>query len=192
MEEITELHNCLFTDVCAVIKSAHLAEYNATGLVINTSDITAEQLQREMEQYNGKCLGYVVDESIVGTLSVFCEKKRYWFSAGRDVKTIKYVAVRPDYQGRHVASKLLQYAKDVYANNTVPIIVSTDQKNKHAIKLYEKNGFQIMKVTRGRKADSNALKLVWWPLGCPFSHSLCSFHLLMDKIKCAIKIIIRY
>lgn len=83
MEEITELHNCLFTDVCAVIKSAHLAEYNATGLVINTSDITAEQLQREMEQYNGKCLGYVVDESIVGTLSVFCEKKNIGFQLGR-------------------------------------------------------------------------------------------------------------
>ena len=41
MEEITELHNCSFTDVCAVIKSAHLAEYNATDQTFNVANSQA-------------------------------------------------------------------------------------------------------------------------------------------------------
>lgn len=192
MNGITELDQSSFSNVCEVIKSAHLAEYNSTGLVINTSGITAEQLQKEIESYSGKCLGYVADGIIVGTLSVFCDKKHYWFSKGQTVKTIKYVAVLPDYQGRHIASELLEYVKDHYTDNNNPVTVSTDQRNKHAVKLYEKNGFRIVNITRGRKAVSNAVRLAWWPLGCPFSHFVCHSHLVLDRLKCTVKRSIRY
>ena len=187
MSEIKELCSHSFHDVCEVIRSAHLAEYQTNGLIINTSNITAEQLQQEMEAFHGKCLGYFMDGILVGTLSVLCYERQYWFSRDQGIRTIKYVAVRPEYQGRGLASQLLKFVKDHDTVENTPLLVSTDQRNRHAIKLYEKNGFQIVNVMRSRKAKSNSVRMAWWPAECPVSKVSVKFHIMKDQLKCAIK-----
>lgn len=194
MAEIREIRDSSFLeDVCSIIKSAHEAEYKSTGLIINTSNITAEQLLEEITNLSGGCFVATVDGKAAGTLSIFHDKKKYWFSQGSDCLTIKYVAVDPLYQGKHIASDLIEYSKSIASREGQSfLMVSTDQRNKHAISLYQKNGFRIVDVTRGKKAKSNAVRMAWWPVCFPFSDASCQIRVTKGKIKCFLKQLIRF
>lgn len=54
---------------------------------------------------------------------------------------IGLIAVHDKHWGKGIGSSLLNSISFVYPNNK--IIVSTQEQNKGAIALYEKNGFQI-------------------------------------------------
>lgn len=195
MIEIKEIRDSSYLhDVCSVIKRAHEAEYYSTGLTINTSDITEDYLYQQIMIFDGVCLIGVIDGVIVGTCSIFREPKYYWFSSGVEGGgcTIKYVAVDPKYQGKHIASEILEYSKRIVRKENSLLMVSTDQRNKHAVNLYKKNGFILVDVTRGKKAESNAVRFAWWPNGCPFSKAKCFTRVIRGKMKCLLKKLIRF
>ena len=188
MTEIIEISDLARLDeVCSVIRAAHQDTYQATGLVINTTDITPVRLSEELNRYNGKCLACIIDGGIIaGTISIFNDQRKYWYSKGK-TQTIKYVAVRPDCQGRHIAADLIKYIKDNMIDAETTLMLSTDERNTHAIKLYEKSGFKLVEIVRGRKAESNAVRFAWWLNGCPFSDGLLRRRVLCGYLKCLIK-----
>ena len=54
---------------------------------------------------------------------------------------IHYVLVHPDYQGRGIAGKMLEYIKDKYKDFFYLELMPEDKKN---VPFYEKHGFHVM------------------------------------------------
>ena len=172
-----------YLEVCQLLVRAQQAEYKKTGVLYNTSNITASQLTKEMDMYAGVCFCAYVDGVMAGTLSVFSDNKKKWYSKDDSDKIIKYVGVDPEYQGKGVASQLVEYAK---SNSEYKVLsVSTGEMNRHAIHLYKKNDFILVDITKG--PIHNAYKLAFWKEGCPISANIIRRHLIVSKIKCFIK-----
>lgn len=55
---------------------------------------------------------------------------------------IHYVLVHPDYQGKGIAGKMLEYIKEKYKNFLYLEAMPEDKKN---VSFYEKYGFSVMK-----------------------------------------------
>lgn len=60
-----------YSDVCQLLLRAQKDESLKTGVLYNTSSITASQLTKEVKQYAGVCFCAYVDGVMAGTLSVF-------------------------------------------------------------------------------------------------------------------------
>lgn len=180
--------------VCNVIHAAHEAEYRRSGLKINTSSITSEVLERQLDEHHGICVAAVEDHNIVGTLSMMDECSDHWYLKGLEAGIIKYVAVVPETQQKGVASALLGHAKGQFSSGHPRgvLTVSTDERNKSALHLYRKNGFIPIDVTRGRKAQSCAVRLAYWPQGNPHSHVRIRLWLMRRRALCAVKSMIGY
>lgn len=73
------------------------------------------------------------DDFLVGLLRVLDDTEM--------LAQIHYVLVHPDYQGRGIASKMLEYIKEKY-KNFMYLEVMPEDKNNAAF--YRKNGFSIM------------------------------------------------
>lgn len=172
-----------YSDVCQILLRAQKAESQKTGVLYNTSSITPSQFTRDIEQYEGVCFCAYVDGVLAGTLSVFSDNRKKWYSKDGSDKIIKYVGVAPEYQGMGIASQLVEYAKS--NTNYQVLSVSTGEMNQHAIHLYKKNGFILVDITRG--PIHNAYKLAFWKEGCPIRHDIIKMHLIVSKIKCFIK-----
>ena len=162
---------------------AQKAESIKTGVLYNTSSLTPSQFTREMKQYDGVCFCAYVDGVMAGTLSVFSDRRKKWYSKDDTDKIIKYVGVAPEYQGKGIASRLVEYAKSSTIYQVLS--VSTGEVNQHAIHLYKKNGFILVDITRG--PIHNAYKLAFWKDGCPIRNEIIRRHLIVSKIKCFVK-----
>lgn len=172
-----------YSDVCQLLVRTQRAESVKTGVLYNTSSITAAQLAEEVKKYAGVCFCAYVDGVMAGTLSVFSDNRKKWYSKNDSDKIIKYVGVAPEYQGLGIASQLVDYAK--LNTNYQVLSVSTGEMNQHAIHLYKKNGFILVDITKG--PIHNAYKLAFWKEGCPISADIIRRHLIVSKIKCFIK-----
>ena len=54
---------------------------------------------------------------------------------------IHYVLVHPDYQGKGIASKMLEYIKEKYKDFMYLEVMPEDKNN---VSFYKKNGFSLM------------------------------------------------
>ena len=73
------------------------------------------------------------DDFLVGLLRVLDDTEM--------LAQIHYVLVHPDYQGKGVASKMLEYIKEKYKDFMYLEVMPEDKKN---AEFYQKNGFSIM------------------------------------------------
>ncbi len=73
------------------------------------------------------------DDFLVGLLRVLDDTEM--------LAQIHYVLVHPDYQGKGIASKMLEYIKEKYKNFMYLEVMPEDKKN---AEFYRKNGFSIM------------------------------------------------
>ena len=73
------------------------------------------------------------DDFLVGLLRVLDDTEM--------LAQIHYVLVHPDYQGKGVASKMLEYIKEKYKDFMYLEVMPEDKKN---AAFYRKNGFSIM------------------------------------------------
>ena len=159
----TNAENGCLQSVCDCIREAHNETFKKFGLRINTYGLAPNVLSEQLRA-GGTCFIAEYKSSVIGTLSVFKDNRKNWYSNSGVI--IKYVAVLPDWQGRHVATLLLEKAKSVYSDRVISI--STDKRNRRAIDLYRKSGFVLMDISRAKYAQSNAVKLAYWEHGCPF------------------------
>ena len=151
--------------------------------MFNTKNLSSEILKSEIDNKGAKCIGIYDDGKIIGTLSVFKDNKKHWYTDSKNCLEIKYVAVAPESQGRHVGSALMDFVK---AKEEYEILnVSTGEKNINAIRYYERNGFVLVDVSRG--PIHNAYKLAYWRDGCPIKQRTIKKHVLVSKIKCYVK-----
>lgn len=183
----------LLDQVCSVIHEAHEEEYKSSGLIINTSSITEEILGKQLETLHGCCLAALEKDQVIGTLTLLDAPSERWYKGNRPCKMIKYVAVRPSLQGTGVATFLLDYAKEMISaeGENSMLTVSTDERNRHAIHVYEKNGFMRINFSRGYDAKSNAVELAYWSRGCPYSQASINRWLLRRRAVCTVKSIIQ-
>ena len=172
-----------YEDVCSLIRRSQKAESEATGVLFNTKGLTPAQLKDEIKGYDGVCFCAFDNSVMAGTLSLFADYKKKWYSREESGKIIKYVAVAPEYQGKGIASKLIDKAKKEAGE--LVLSVSTGEKNTHAIHLYERNGFILVDVTRG--LINNAYKMAYWKSGCPIKANKLNRHIMAARMKCAVK-----
>lgn len=85
------------------------------------------------------------DEKLVGLIRVLDDTEI--------LAQIHYVLVRPDYQGKGIAGKMLKYIKEKYKDFFYLEVMPAEKKN---VPFYEKYGFQIME-------DGTAMQLVHRP-----------------------------
>lgn len=178
-------------EVCEVIRAAQDAEYEVSGISYNTHGIDGTKLSQILAQSGGVCYTALAEGRIVGTLSVVPMKLDTWYLKGT-AYMIKYVAVLASHQGRHIASMLVGQVIRDFGDREGTIAVSTDIRNRHAVHLYERNGFLAVDITRGRKAKGNAIKLAYWKDGCPYSTGRIRRQLRLAGLKCKVKEWIRY
>ncbi|MCR4951820.1 MAG: GNAT family N-acetyltransferase [Solobacterium sp.] len=174
--------------VCSTLKAAQDHAFQETGLAINTYGLTAADLSDQLKRKNGICIAAFDQDTAAGSLCVFDDHSDRWFAkSGRE---IKYVSVLPSCQGKGIASKLLDLAKETVSDEV--LTVSTDERNKGAVNLYQKNGFALIDISRGRRASSNAVRFAYWKTGCPLDRKTIASHLRARKLKCLIKSLIPF
>ena len=126
-----------YDSVVTVIRSAH-AELHEKGVDLNTASITKEEILNKLGS-KGVTLVARLNKEIVGTLSISIECIRKWHYKG-DCAIIRFVAVHPNHQGKHIASMLMEAA--VKQMVTYPVsMVTTAENNHNAIQLYKKYGY---------------------------------------------------
>ena len=126
-----------YEDACALLHKAQNAETEATGVLFNTNKLRPEELKSQIESNNNnKCLGAYENARIIGTLCVLKGKKDRWFTGGRSCFEIKYVAVDPESQGKHIGSTMMDHVKSMEGYDI--LYVSTGENNKKAIRYYFK------------------------------------------------------
>jgi ribosomal-protein-alanine N-acetyltransferase len=108
----------------------------------------------ELAKSSSICLGAVEGEQLVG----YVINSRYV-----DAWHVMNVAVDPDYQGRGIATRLLERLFELTADDgrrgyTLEVRVS----NADAIRLYEKLGFERRGIRRGYYTDNREDALIMW------------------------------
>lgn len=74
------------------------------------------------------------DEKLVGLTRVLDDTEM--------LAQIHYVLVHPDYQGKGIASKMIEYIKEKYKNFLYIDVMPEDKNN---VSFYTKHGFSVMK-----------------------------------------------
>ena len=74
------------------------------------------------------------DENLVGLTRVLDDTEM--------LAQIHYVLVHPDYQGKGIASKMIEYIKEKYKNFLYIDVMPEDKNN---VSFYTKHGFSVMK-----------------------------------------------
>lgn len=74
------------------------------------------------------------DKKLVGLIRVLDDTEM--------LAQIHYVLVHPDYQGRGIAGKMLEYIKEKYKDF---MYIEAMPENKKNVPFYEKHGFSVMK-----------------------------------------------
>lgn len=126
-----------YDSVVTVIRTAH-AVLHEKGVDLNTASITTEEILSKLGS-KGVTLVARLNKDIVGTLSISIECIRKWHYNG-DCAIIRFVAVHPNHQGKHIASMLMEVAVNQASEYPVSL-VTTAENNYNAIRLYRKYGY---------------------------------------------------
>ena len=107
-----------------------------------TADIIENDIKKEygyVIKDNGRCIAYVaINEE---QSPEYCQVK--WLSDGRNVLVIHRLCVHPEYQGKGVAKKMLNFIEDLAAENNYSCIrLDAYSGNERAIRLYENFGYK--------------------------------------------------
>lgn len=179
----------LFDEIKNVMDKAHNFAEN-DKLKFPTSKLTIEDLKKSSES-EGKWFVAVDGKKIVGTIFGFKNEISTWYYKGT-VINIKYVAILPEYSGRHIVSKLynsiFEFAKE---NNIELCIMSMSEYNYHHRHVAQKNGFILTDFFGVKDYKNYSLTYTYWlNNNCPYSKLKINLMLKIRKIKAIIKRII--
>ena len=111
----------------------------------DVSDYNLNKFENFLLENNKKIFIFEVNNNIIGTGSIFLEKK-----ISHDFKNVGHIEdiivdkeFRGNGYGKYIINYLINYAKN---NNCYKIILNTDEKN---IKFYQKCGFKKTNIEMG-------------------------------------------
>lgn len=122
-------------DVASVYRIINVAAIAYKGFIpddcYHQPYMSEEELQREMK--NMTFFGWEEAAKLVGVMG---------FQPIKDVTLIRHAYVLPDYQGRGIGSRLLNYLKQMTKSSH--LLVGTWAGAAWAINFYQKHGFKLM------------------------------------------------
>ena len=139
------------------------------GIDFRSAHLSARELEKSVEK-NGKCYVALDGTTVVGTISVGKIHCDYWCLHG-NIARLKYLAVLPEYRGKHVASLLIQKVEDFAIKENLPAIdLHTAERQTDAIRIYEKKGFKLIGFTAFPSAlDHYSVEMIKWIDEDPYS-----------------------
>lgn len=138
------------------------------GFHLKTAELNGQQIEERIGK-DGKCFIAFLGEKPVGTLSVrFVQRDNRWYASGIIADYI-LAGVLPEYQGLHINSMLAEKVFDYVKEKGVEVVeLDTATENKHAISIYEHQGFKKVSYTVMQDADHYSVIMVKWLTKCPY------------------------
>ena len=142
------------------------------GFTLGTSRLSAEQLRQRIGE-SGKCFVALDGTRLAGTVSVRFIRRNAWYAKG---ETADYIlaAVDPEYQGRHILSRLSEEAFRFAEERGCPLLeLDTAEQNRHAIDVYRHYGFVPVGYKASPNSDHYSVIMVKWLKHRPYSAAYC-------------------
>ncbi|MBQ3306669.1 MAG: GNAT family N-acetyltransferase [Bacilli bacterium] len=184
---IKELDSTIsFEEIKLVMEKAHKAAEN-DKLSFPTSNLSASDLMNKTLN-NGKWFLAINNDKIVGTLYGDIKNIKKWFYIGTVVE-LKYIAILPEFSGKHILSKLYEKVFTYAKKNKIELcFMSMSEYNYHHRHVAEKNGFILIDFFAAKGLKNYSLSYAYWLEGnCPYSKIRIRMMLQLRKIKAIIK-----
>ena len=150
------------------------------GIVLSTSKLDGNSIEERIGE-DGYCFVALDNGKLVGTLSVRLIKRRSWYASGR-IPDVMLGAVLPEYQGRHISTKLFEQAlSQIWSEGYDMAELDTAENNTHAIKVYKHLGFQLVGFKANPGSDHYSVIMAKWRDGCPYSKGYVHLRYLVKK-----------
>jgi len=103
--------------------------------------LTAENFQKFInEEKYGDCFKILLDDEIAGYIILV---KYFSFEFGGEILFLDELYVKPEFQGKSLGKKALEFVKDYSVENDFKVVLlEIENHNEKAKKLYEHYGFQ--------------------------------------------------
>ncbi len=113
----------------------------------------------DLQNDGGKTFVVRYGRKIIGTISVKPKHEERWYYTG-DAIEICHFGVLPKYQKLGLGGDLLDKGTEYAFGKGLPVVLSTPEKNVAVIRLYEKKGFN--KVRMFKAQDHYAVRFIKW------------------------------
>lgn len=177
---------CTFSEIKKVMMRAHNAAKN-NKLSFPTSNMTEEDFNKTI---NDKAKWFIAIDGtkIVGTIYGVKEELKSWYYSGT-VIVIKYVAILPEYSGRHIVSRLYKKIFEFARDEEIELcVMSMSEYNSHHKHVAEKNGFTFIDYYAVSGLKNYTLKYAYWiNERCPHSSYKIKTMIFFGKLKARIK-----
>ena len=121
--------------------------FNELGLIVNKNFVNVYDLNKLLESGYDFIYGYYINNILVGFIHI---NKLY------ENMDIVNIVVDPDYRRRGIASSLLNYVISLFSDVS-SIILEVNENNHSAIKLYEKQQFNVINKRLNYYGNDSAL-----------------------------------
>ena len=173
--------NLSYEKICKLIREAHKCNIEK-GLKYGSASITEEGYKKKALNISFKTFVAMVDDEVVGTLSVSVIDVNRWFHKGK-AGYIELVAVDPEIRGKHIFKSLYdeceRYLKEYFIDK---ILIISAEKNEAIKSFCLKNGFYIVKYGRGVSNNFFSNFYFKWINGCPHKDIVIKIIFLIDKM----------
>ena len=147
---------------------------------MKTTSHSADELAAKVGE-TGKCFIATDGEKIVGTVSCRKGKINRWFYKGY-VTNLMLFGILPEYQGKHIASKLIRAVEEAAETEGCNIVfLDTAAENDHMIQLCKRKGFLLVSYFSAL-SDHYSVEMAKWLDNCPYSKLYCSFRFFVRKL----------
>lgn len=121
--------------------------FNELGLIVNKNFVNVYDLNKLLESEYDFIYGYYINNILVAFIHI---NKLY------ENMDIVNIVVDPDYRRRGIASSLLNYVISLFSDVS-SIILEVNENNHSAIKLYEKQQFNVINKRLNYYGNDSAL-----------------------------------
>lgn len=176
-----------YEDIHNVLKIAH-EDIRKKDIIFSTTNLSGKNMQ-EIIGDNGICFVALDGTKVVGTLSACIEDRKFWYYSGK-VVNMRFGAVLPEYQGCHIFSRLIKEVQQFSVEKQIDlIVVATPENHTSAIKIYERNGFQLVDffIYQGKLR----VRMAYWKSGPNYSKYKRLLKYNYMKYSCKFKIIVK-
>lgn len=171
--------NVSYETIRDIIHKAHQVHFDK-GIVMKITTLSAKELEERVTKNNGKCYIAMENERIIGTLSYIKKYINHWYKHGNVIE-LTMIGILPDYQGKHIFSKLYEKLEEMLAKDYDMICCDTAINNIHAQLLYEKLGFVYVDFFAS-PSKHYSVEMVKWLKGNPYSKRYCDFRYKLKQL----------
>lgn len=172
-----------YESIADVIQLAH-DKARQKGIHINTSEFSKEDLVHKLQE-SDYCVTAGEDGQVAGCYCIKIEKFPGRYYAGK-VFHLRFLAVNPQFQGQHVAYRIISFIKDFAKQQEIEaVFCTTSAHNTPSICTHKSAGFQLMDYYKYQGRD--VVRLCCWLNNCPYSKLGCKLRYVVKKWTCRIK-----